>query len=75
VDELKRRFSGLEAEIIYQSVGGYNVYIRLGLPPELQEAYEAVSNAAIELGWRYQDERGVSIVAVVLDMEALSHAG
>jgi hypothetical protein len=72
VDELKRRFPGLEAEVIYQSVGGYDVYIRLGLPPQLQEAYEEVSNAAIELGWRYQDERGVGIVAVVLDKEAVN---
>jgi len=72
---MKARFPGLATEIVYESVGGFDVYVRLGIPSDIEESLIEILDASSDLGWRSRDETGVAITAAPVKLEALSHAG
>ena len=73
VQELLRRFPGIEAEILFESVGGSDAYIEITLPPRLANLDLEVLHATSELNYRYWEETGVNLIATVGVKEAVSN--
>ena len=73
VQQLKERFPRAEAEIVYESIGGGDVWVNIELPPEMRDQRPKVVDATIDLNFRYSDETGVNVVATVQAREAVTH--
>ena len=71
IDDIVRKFPGVVAEAIFESIGGYNVWIRVGLPPDLKDRFLEILDSTTELNERYWEEAGVGVVATLVDEEAL----
>ena len=69
IDALKSRFPGIEAEPILDAFG-FDLWIRIDLPPLLEERNEEVTYATTELNFKFWDETGVNITATVEEKES-----
>jgi hypothetical protein len=70
MQEIATEFPEVEPEIVSKPVAGADVWIRVKIPREKWGAFTAVLQATVELNERYYQERGVNIVATVVDKEA-----
>jgi hypothetical protein len=69
VSELEAHFPGIKAEVLWESVGGSDGFVDVRLPPQWSESYIDVLDTTVQLNFRFYDETGVKLVAMVVDEE------
>ena len=72
--EIERRFPGAATEVLLESIGGHEAWIRIELPPQLHDRHEEVMDATAELNDRFDDE-GVPLIATVEEVEQVGAHG
>ena len=72
VVDLLRRYPGASPEIIFESIGGADVWVRIELPPELRESLLEILETTSELSYRFWDETGVNVLVTPVDQEPVS---
>ena len=74
ITEIERTFPGAVPEVIYEAPGGFDVWIRVELPPKLLESsYDEIMDELVELDHRYWEKTGVSIVTTLAQKEAVTN--
>jgi FlaG/FlaF family flagellin (archaellin) len=64
--EIKRAFPDAETEVIFETIGGHDVWVRVHLPPHLHQKDAEVFDKTALLGIDLADETGVNIVATIV---------
>ena len=70
MDEIAARFPEVESEVVPGSIDGFDVWIRVKIPLDKWDVFDAVLDATVKLNERYHRERNVDITATVVDKEA-----
>jgi hypothetical protein len=71
--EIERKFPGAKTEVLLESVGGHDAWIRIELPPRLHDSHEDVLDATAELNEQYSDSKGIHLIATIQEVEAVPH--
>jgi hypothetical protein len=69
--EIERLYPSAEPEIMDKPIGGFEVWIRIELPPELDEDWLKVDRIISELSYRFWDETGINVVATTAPRETV----
>jgi len=69
IQQLKSQFPDLEATPAANAFDGFDVWIRVELPPGLEDQFDEVIYATTELNFKFWDETGISVTATVEERE------
>ncbi len=72
--EIESQFPGAQTEVLLESFGGHDAWIRIELPPSLHERHFDVMDATAELNERF-DDRQIHLIATVAEIEEMATHG
>jgi len=73
VRDLKKRLPIVEPEITFESIGGGDVWVRVGVPSDLvDEIYDDIADATFDLNYHYWEDTGVFVVSTIEAKEAVN---
>jgi hypothetical protein len=66
VDEMTSKFPGIETEVVWEGIDGFDLWIRIELPEGLLNSDVEIQDETVRLDLRFYDETGLSTIGTVV---------
>jgi hypothetical protein len=67
--EITAKYPDASYEIVLDAPGGFDAWVRFGIPPELEDSYNDMLHDTAHVSFEVYDETGVNVIATITDKE------